>query len=255
MGSTKQKLKRNEPALGGWIMIGHPVVSALMASEGFDWIGVDLEHTATSLQDLSAITLEASSRGCDVLARLDSCDPVQAQKALDTGCTGIIVPLINTAEEAKRAVMMAKFPPDGNRGAAFSRASDFGRNFTGYYKSHNESVVVAIMMEHIKAVENADAILSTPGIDAVFVGPYDLSASIGRAGELDHPEVQLALQKILAACKRHGVAAGIHVVRGTNIDVRERIDQGYRFIACSIDTEFVIQGCRRILGKSDPDSH
>jgi 2-dehydro-3-deoxyglucarate aldolase len=249
MGSTKQKLKGKKTALGGWIMIGHRVVAELMAREGFDWVGVDLEHTSTSVHAIAEIALAVKAAGCDLLTRLDSCDPVQAQKVLDAGSTGIIVPLVNTAEEASRAVRMAKFPPDGSRGASFSRASDFGRNFTEYYRTHNDSVIVVIMMEHILAVENADAILSTPGIDAVFVGPYDLSASIGHPGDLKHPKVRKALRRILDACKRYRVPAGIHVIGGDNAGVRRRIDEGYRFIACSIDTEFVIQGCRRVLGK------
>jgi 2-dehydro-3-deoxyglucarate aldolase len=249
MGLTKEKLKRNDPALGGWIMIGHRVVAELMAHEGFDWVAVDLEHTSTSVHAIAEIALAANAAGCDLLVRLDSCDPVQAQKVLDAGSNGIIVPLVNTAEEARRAVRMAKFPPEGSRGASFSRASDFGRNFSEYYRKHNDSVIVVIMMEHIEAVENADSILTTPGIDAVFVGPYDLSASIGHPGDLEHPKVSRALRKILNACKRYKVPAGIHVIGGSNAEVRSRIGEGYRFIGCSMDTEFVIQGCRRVLGK------
>jgi 2-keto-3-deoxy-L-rhamnonate aldolase RhmA len=249
MGSTKQKLRRNEPALGGWIMIGHPTVAELMVGEGFDWIAVDLEHTSTSGRAFHEIALALKHTGCDLLARLNSCDPVQTKQVLDAGGQGIIVPLVNTPEDAQRAVAMAKFPPEGFRGAAFSRAADFGRNFAAYYRSHNDAVIVVIMIEHIKAVENADAILATPGIDAVFIGPYDLSASMGRAGELDHPDMVAALQRVGDACRRHGVPLGIHVIGGEHTEVESRIRQGYRFIACSIDTEFIIRGCRRVLGK------
>ncbi len=229
-------------------MVGHPTIAELMVNEGFDWIAVDLEHTATSTRTFQEIALAVKNKDCDLLARLDSCDPVQAKRVLDAGGSGIIVPLVNTAEQAQQAVAMAKFPPDGFRGAAFSRASDYGRNFRNYYLAHNDSVIVVIMMEHIDAVNNADAILETPGIDAVFIGPYDLSASLGRPGELDHPDVLVALGRIMEACKRHHVPVGIHVIGDENAEVEKRISEGFRFIACSIDTQFIIRGCRRILG-------
>jgi 2-keto-3-deoxy-L-rhamnonate aldolase RhmA len=247
MGKTKGKLRKGEPALGGWIMIGHPTVAEIMAGEGFDWIAADMEHTSTDVRAFHEMALALKGTGVDLLARLHSCDPVLAKKVLDAGGSGIIVPFVNTREEAELAVAMAKFPPVGFRGSSFYRAADFGRNFKAYFRAHNDSVIVAVMMEHFKAVENADAILSVPGIDAVFVGPYDLSASMGRPGELSHPDVVGALQKIVDACKRHGVPPGLHVVAVDPDDVQRRIEQGYRFIACGVDTEFVMYGCRKIL--------
>ncbi len=249
MGRTKEKLRKGEPALGGWMMIGHPTVAELMAGEGFDWIAVDMEHTSTNVRAFHEIALALKGTGVDLLARLHSCDPVLAKHVLDNGGNGIIVPFVNSREEAQMAVAMSKFPPVGFRGSSFCRAADFGRNFKPYFNAHNDSVVVAVMMEHYKAVENADSILSVPGIDAVFIGPYDLSASLGRAGELTHPAMTDALQKILDACKRHNVPPGLHVVSMDPDDVKRRIDQGYRFIACGLDTEFVLHGCRRILEK------
>jgi len=191
--------------------------------------------------------LAVKGTGCDVFARLRSCDPDQAKMVLDAGANGIIVPSINSAEEAQQAVAMAKFPPEGFRGSSVCRASDFGRNFRQYFNSHNESVFVAVMLEHVKAVDNADAILSTPGIDAAFIGPYDLSASMGKSGQLDDPAVLAAQQKLLEACKRNNVAAGMHVVLVDNEQIKSRIKEGYQFIACGIDTLFIIHGCRTIL--------
>ena len=228
-------------------MIGHPTVAELMAGEGFDWIAVDMEHTTIDYQTFQNIALAVKGSNCDLLARLQGCDPVQAKRVLDAGANGIIVPMVNSREEAEQAVAMAKFPPDGFRGASFSRASDFGRNFENYYPTHNENVIVVVMLEHITAVQNAERILSVPGIDAAFIGPYDLSASMGLPGKLDHPDVQAAQQTILDACKKQGVAAGIHVVAVDPDEVRRRIEQGFRFVACSLDTAFIIHGCRAIL--------
>ncbi|MHB8901200.1 MAG: HpcH/HpaI aldolase family protein [Thermoguttaceae bacterium] len=247
MGTTKEKLRSGKPALGGWMMIGHPTVAEVMAGEGFDWLCVDLEHTASDAGTFYEIARAVRGEGVDLFARLHSCDPVLAKLVLDAGAAGIIVPSVNTPEEAAKAVAMAKFPPDGFRGASLCRAADHGRNFTTYFARHNQEVVVAVMLEHIDGVQRADEILAVPGIDAVLIGPYDLSASMGLAGQLDDPLVVGAQKTILEACRRHGVAAGIHVVSTDPEAVRQRIDAGYRFIACGLDTLFIMQGCRTML--------
>ncbi len=247
MAKTKQLLKKGNPAYGGWIMIGHPTVAELMAGEGFDWIGVDLEHTSTGLREFHEITLAVKGTGTDLFVRMPGHDPMLAKRVLDAGADGIIVPSVNTAEQAKLAVAMAKFPPAGIRGASLCRASDFGRNFAEYFRQHNDSVVVVVMIEDICAVENIDDILSVDGIDATLIGPYDMSTSMNLAGRLDHPDVLAAQQKVLDACKKHNVPAGIHVVPIDPQQVKERHQAGYRFIACSLDTEFIMYGCREML--------
>jgi 2-dehydro-3-deoxyglucarate aldolase len=247
MGRTKKKLQGGETALGAWIMIGHPTVAELLADEGFDWLGVDMEHTGTGVREFYEMVRAVKGSGVDVLARLHSCDPVLAKLVLDAGAQGIIVPSVNTPEEAARSVAMAKFPPEGFRGASLCRATDHGRNFAEYFATHHQEVLVVVMLEHIDAVHQADAILAIPGIDAAFIGPYDLSASMGLAGQLDHPEVQAAQRTILEACKRHGVAPGIHVVQVAGEEVSRRIAAGFRFIACSLDTLMLRESCRRIL--------
>jgi 2-dehydro-3-deoxyglucarate aldolase len=249
MSKTKERLRRGEPALGGWVLIGHPSVAEIMAGEGFDWIGVDLEHSTTGEAGFFQMALAIKGTGCDLLARLHSCDPVQAKMVLDAGADGIIVPSVNTPEEAARAVAMAKFPPDGFRGASLCRATDYGRSAADYFQRHNREVLVVVMLEHIAAVRQADAILATPGVDAALIGPYDLSASMNLAGQLDHPDVVAAQQEILAACRRRGVPPGIHVVQPDPQLLRRRIDEGFRFVACGIDTLFIMQGCRTMLAK------
>lgn len=247
MGKTKEKLRRGEPALGGWLMIGHPTVAEVMAGEGFDWLCADMEHTATDVRAFTDIARAVQASGVDLLARLHSCDPVLAKLVLDAGAAGIIVPSVNTPEEAARAVAMAKFPPEGFRGASLCRATDHGRNFPAYFAQHNEKVLVVVMLEHIDAVRRADEILAVPGIDAALIGPYDLSASMNLAGQVEHPQVVAAQHTILAACQRHGVPAGIHVVSTESDAVRQRIEAGYRFLACGLDTLFIMQGCREML--------
>ena len=247
MGKTKEKLLRGEAAFGGWVMAAHPTVVEIMAGERFDWICLDMEHTSIDLRSMHECLLAVKGCGVDMLVRLPSHEPSVAKRVLDAGAAGVIVPLVNTAEEAKDAVAMAKFPPVGNRGASLARSTDFGRNFRQSFDAHNDRVIVVVMLEHIAAMDNLDAILSVPGIDATLIGPYDLSASMGLAGQLDHPHVVQAQQKIVDACKRHNVPAGYHVVAPDERLVVRKIDEGFRFIGCGLDTEFLIAGCRKML--------
>ncbi len=244
---TKLKLRTGEPALGGWIMIEHPSVAEIMAGEGFDWIGVDLEHTSTSVRGVHEIALALKGSDCDLLVRLPCGDPALAKVVLDTGANGIIVPSVNNPEQAAQAVAMAKFPPEGVRGASLCRATDFGRKFEDYYTRHNQEVIVVVMIEDYRGAAAADTILATPGLDAVLIGPYDLSASMGLAGQCQHPDVLAVQGKILDACKRRGVAPGIHVVSVDKQELARRIAQGFRFIACGLDTMFIQHGCRAML--------
>ncbi len=254
MGKTKMKLQQGQCALGSWVMIGHPTAVELLAGEGLDWIAVDTEHTSIDIRSFGELVLAAKGTDCDILVRLHSCDPVQAKQVLDAGADGIIVPMVNSAAEAELAVKMAKYPPEGFRGTAFSRASDFGRNFQDYFHTHNEKVLVVVMLEHIQAVERIDEILAVEGIDATFIGPCDLSASMGKAGQLDDPQVARAQQKLLQACQAHNIAAGIHVVAVDGKAVKSRIAEGFRFIACWIDTQFIIYGCRGMLREAKGDA-
>jgi 2-dehydro-3-deoxyglucarate aldolase len=249
MSKTKEKLRKGRPVLGAWTLIGHPSIVEIMAEEGFDFIGVDMEHTPTDVEGFYHCVLAAKGTGCDVLARLPACDPTLAKQVLDMGAAGIIVPSVNTPAEAAQAVAMAKFPPEGIRGASLCRATGFGRRFQPYFKSHNRDVLVVVMLEHIQAVEQADAILETPGIDAAFIGPYDLSASMGLAGKLDHPKVKAAQKAVLRACSRRKVPAGIHVVPLDAKEISRRIAAGFQFIACGLDTLFIREGCRAMLGQ------
>ena len=247
MGKTKEKLRAGEPALGGWIMIGHPSVAEVLAGEGFDWLAVDMEHTSTSVRMFHELALAVKGMGVDLLVRLPGHDVQTAKLVLDAGADGIIVPSVNTAEHARRAVAMAKFPPEGTRGASLCRATDFGRKFDSYYREHNGRVLVVCMLEHIEAVRNVDEILATSGVDATFIGPYDLSASMGLPGQTSHADVLVAQQTLLNACRRHNVPAGIHIVATDGREVRRRIDEGFQLVACGLDTGFLMYAARYML--------
>jgi len=228
-------------------MFGHPGIAEVFAGEAIDFVCVDMEHTDTGLSDLANIARALKGSGKELFVRLPSCDEVAAKKALDLGATGLIVPSVNDRATAEKAVAIAKFPPEGIRGSSLCRATDYGRNFAGYFEQHNREVKVVVMLEHIEAVPNVDDILSVPGITASFIGPYDLSASMGLAGQLDHPRVAEARDTFLAASKRNGVLPGFHIVPNRPELVTDAVKQGYRFIALSLDQEFLKDGLRRML--------
>lgn len=247
MSRAKSKLGRGEVALGGWMLLPHPGVAELLAGEGFDWVAVDMEHAAGSVELVEQIVRAVQPWGCDMLVRLDGVNPLLAKHVMDAGADGVIVPMVMSAEDAATMVAAVRYPPEGNRGTSLARATDYGRNFKEYIGNNNSRVFVAVMLEHYLAAERSDEILATPGIDAAFIGPYDLSASLGVAGELSDPRVLEAEAKVLAACKRHGVAPGYHVVAPEPQQVRERMEAGYRFIGCSLDTHFIMHGARNML--------
>ena len=251
MNTTKQKLKNGEAALGGWMLIPHPAIAELMAGEGFDWIAIDMEHAAFDLQMVEQIERALRPYRGDLLVRLDGVNPVLAKHVLDAGARGVIVPSVMTPQEAVTMCEAVRYPPQGNRGTSLSRATDYGRNFNNYITSHNDDVFFAVMLEHHLAAERASDILASPGIDAAFIGPYDLSASLGIAGQLDHPDVLAAEQRILEACRRTGVAPGYHVVPPERRLIEERIAAGYRFIGCSLDTQLIMHGCRTLLAANE----
>lgn len=247
MSKTKDKIRKGQPVIGGWIMTGNPAVTEIMAEEGFDFLVADMEHTPINVETFYHMALAVKGTGCELMARLPACDMVVAKQVLDMGAAGIIVPSVNSPAEAAQTVAIAKYPPEGIRGAALCRATGFGRNFNDYYSNHNREVLVVAMIEHISAVKQVDAILATPGLDAILIGPYDLSASMGIPGQLQHPDVLAAQQVILAACRKHKVAPGIHVAPVDPADVANRLSQGFLFVPCGIDTSFVREGCRTML--------
>ncbi len=249
MNRTKTKLKNGETALGGWMLIPHPAIAELMAGEGFDWLALDMEHAAVDLSAVEQIERAVRPSGCDLFVRLDGANPALAKHVLDAGAKGVIVPNVLTPEEADLMAAAVRYPPQGNRGTSLARALDYGRDFGDYIRRHNDEVFVAVMLEHHLAAARADEILARPGLDAAFIGPYDLSASLGLAGQLDHPDVLAAERQILAACRRSGVAPGYHVVPPDRNRIDERIAAGYRFIGCSLDTHLIMHGCRALLRK------
>ena len=243
--SVKRKLARGETVVGSWIAMGHPHVPDIMGQCGFEFLVVELEHSSVELGVLPALFATIELHGVVPMSRLSSIDPVQAKRVLEAGAYGLIFPMVNTPDEARRAVDAVKYPPQGKRGFGLGRAQDFGFGSKEYFARANEETIVILQIEHIDAVRNIEAILKVEGIDGVFIGPYDISGSLGVPGQLDHPKVVEARKRILDAARSHNVPPGIHIVHPDAKVFRKAVDDGFRFIAYGGDILYLGQACRR----------
>src|SRR2546427_332453 len=210
---VKRALKAGQPSVGTWLSLGSITAARFMAHTGFAWLTVDIEHSLVDWETATHMFASIADAGCIALARVPSGRHDHIKRALDNGAHGIVVPMVNSREEALAAVAAAKYPPVGNRSVGGSvHALNFGTTANDYFAHANEEILVVLQCEHIQAVETAEAIFAVPGIDAIFVGPNDLAASMrspdGRppSGE----ESSRVMKHILETCRKHNVAAGLH---------------------------------------------
>ncbi|SDY34733.1 HpcH/HpaI aldolase/citrate lyase family protein [Nitrosomonas sp. Nm33] len=240
----KAKLARSELTIGSWITLGHPAIAEIMASAGFDWLVLDMEHSVLELSEVQTIIQVLDGQRCPAIVRLTSNHPDQIKRVMDAGAAGIMVPMIKSAADAQAAVESVYYPPEGKRGVGLARAQGYGARFHEYRQWLKNNAVIIVMIEHVDAVYNIDSILSVPGIDAYIIGPYDLSGSMGRPGELDHPQVQDAIKQILDAGHRLRKPGGIHVIEPEPNVLQQRINTGFNFLGYSLDIRILDTLCR-----------
>jgi 2-dehydro-3-deoxyglucarate aldolase/4-hydroxy-2-oxoheptanedioate aldolase len=211
-GSFKNKLKAGGVCIGIAVSFKDLAVTETVAGAGLDFVWIDMEHAALSIETVQEHIIAAQLVGITPLVRVRWNDPALIKPILDNGAGGVIVPMIRSAEEAKQAVMACRYPPDGIRGFGPYRPSNYGRNFgPELCQAANENVVTVVQIEHIQAVDNLDGILETPGLDAIFIGPQDLSLSMGLPTQVDHPDVVRVMEKVVDQSCRRGIFAGIAV--------------------------------------------
>lgn len=240
----KSKLARNALTIGSWITLGHPSIAEIMAGAGFDWLVLDMEHSVLEISEVQMLIQVLDGQQCPAIVRLTSNDADQIKRVMDAGATGVMVPMVKSAMEAQAAVQGVYYPPRGRRGVGLARAQGYGASFRQYRDWLENGAVVVVMIEHIDAVDAIDSILSVPGIDAYIIGPYDLSGSMGRPGDLDYPEVQSAIARVLEAGRRVGKPGGIHVVEPDPDLLRRNIEAGFNFIGYGLDIRILDSLCR-----------
>ena len=241
--SLKKALKENKLSIGSWISLAHPAIAEIMSNAGFDWLTVDMEHSTITIREAEELIRIIDLKGKTALVRLTSNDANQIKRVMDAGAHGVIVPMVNSKEQAEAAVRAVKYPPAGTRGVGLARAQKYGAGFEAYVKwLENESVVIA-QIEHIDAINNLESILMTDGIDGTIIGPYDLSASMGKPGKFEDADVVEAIAHYERITRKLNKPLGYHVVPSDYIQVKERIKKGYSFIAFSADFLFMGSAC------------
>ncbi len=241
--SFRQRLKSGERLLGTLISLNSSEVAEMLASLGFDWFFLDNEHSPLEALELQGIMRAAGSTPC--IVRVSHSAEVPIKKALDSGAAGIIAPMVNSAEQAAQVVSWAKYPPVGTRGVGIGRAHGYGLKFQEYVARANDEVAVIVQCEHIDAVNDIDRIVRVPGVDAVLIGPYDLSASMGRLGQVTQPEVVAAIDRVTAACRAANVPLGIFGLSAQA--VQPYIERGYTLIVAGVDTVLLGQAAAQLL--------
>jgi 2-keto-3-deoxy-L-rhamnonate aldolase RhmA len=236
MDTVKQRLHNGELVLGTIISeVRNPNIAYLLAQCGFEFFIIDNEHGAYGAETVSNIVAAARGAGIAAIVRIPEIRRESILKPLDSGAAGLLVPQVNTVEQAQEVIYHAKYPPAGNRGVALRRAANqYARvNAAQYLQQANEDTFIAVQAESEQALQNIDAIAAVDGVDRVFVGPFDLSVSLGVPGQVNHPREVEAIEKVLAACRNHGKASGILLFEPDRLI--EWIGKGVRFAAYSSD--------------------
>ena len=245
--SLKSRLNRSELTIGSWVTLGHPSIAEIMAAAGFDWLVLDMEHSVLELSEVQTLIQVLDSKHCPAIVRLTSNHPDQIKRVMDAGATGIMVPMIKSAANAKEAVSSMYYPPRGQRGVGLARAQGYGHSFQAYRQWLENNAVVLVMIQPIDAVKAIDDILAVPGVDGYIIGPYHLSGSMGRPGDLNHPDVQAAITQIMQAGHRAQKPGGIHVIEPDPEALQQRIQAGFNFLGYGLDIRILDSICRTHL--------
>jgi 2-dehydro-3-deoxyglucarate aldolase/4-hydroxy-2-oxoheptanedioate aldolase len=231
----RAQLRQPKALIGTILSLAAAEMAEIAAGAGFDWLFLDMEHSTLDIPTIQILLQAAGETPC--IVRIPAHDAVWIKKALDAGAAGLIIPQVNTPAQAAWAVSQAKYPPQGVRSVGLARCHRYGPGFDEYVQTANEQIAVIIQAEHIEAVQNIEAILAVPGIDGIFIGPFDLSASMGKAGQIDDPEVQAAIATVKAACDAHQMPTSIFCP--SLAAAQKALAAGYTFPAVGIDVRLI----------------
>ena len=244
LGTFRKRLRSGETLLGSMVTLAAPAVAEILADVGFDWLFVDSEHGPLETGDVLGI-LQAVGDRIACIVRVPGAEEAPIKKVLDLGAEGIIVPQVSTVEQAESVVRYARYSPSGSRGVGLSRAHGYGLRFQQYLETANERIAVIVQAEHARAVENIESIVKVEGIDAVFVGPYDLAASLGKMGQIDDPAVTSAIDHVRQTCQAARIGLGYFGLSAAAL--RPHMERGATLIAAGVDTLFLAGAAGRLL--------
>lgn len=243
-----QRIRVREPLLGTFVSLGSPTVTNLLAGAGYDYLLIDLEHGAGSEAVLQGQLFAAEAEGAATMVRTETFDRIRIGRVLDLGARAIMLPRVDTAAQCAEAVAHLRYPPEGDRGVASSNRARGWSTRTGSFTDANREIAAVVQIESEEAVRNVDAIAAVDGVDALFVGPNDLSHSLGVPGELDAPVFGDALRRVLEAAAAHDLAAGI--LAATPDQARAFTDQGFTLIVLSADVNMLAAAARDAVARA-----
>lgn len=241
----KEKLYGGKVSFGTWLTIGSPDVAETLKQLPFDWLLLDLEHSYFTIESARNILLTLLDTKIAPLVRVGESDQYLIKRVLDIGAYGILVPLVNTPEEAGKVVNYSKYPPLGSRGVGPVRAAAYGNNIKEYVVTANDEVLVGVQIETTQALANAEEIASTKGVDIVFVGPSDLTMSLGLVTDRGNPRVAEAMQSVVRICERLGKIPG--TLAATADEAKKWQKLGFRFISLGSDSKYLFQGAKNFV--------
>ena len=233
--ALKTKLQNRDRMFVGWISYAHPSITETFAHAGFDFIVIDMEHSTISLEQAQRIIAASQSEGVPCLPRPVSHSNDYFKPLLDSGADGLLVQMVNTAEEVENIIADIKFPPIGRRTYGVNRAQSYGFDFDAYTKSWNQSSSLLLQIESIQAVENIEKLLDFEEVNGVMIGPYDMAGSMGVPGQTSHPKVIGASRTVIDACERFKKSCGTQVADTTSEAVQSQLEQGYTFVVLGSD--------------------
>lgn len=231
----KQKLRHRERAFGAWISYREPAIAETFARAGFDFVAIDMEHTTISTDEAKRIITGVQAEGVACLPRPVSHNNDYIKPLLETGADGLIIQMVNTPKEVETLIKLQKFPPMGKRSFGVNRAHGYGLDFDKYVQTWNNSSSFIIQVESITAVQNVEKLIAFDEVDAVMVGPYDISGSLGVPGQTDHPSVKEASAKVVEACANRGIGCCTQISAVTEERVQTAFDAGFSFVILSSD--------------------
>jgi len=246
--ALRTKLRSRKPVFAAWTSLYHPSITEIFSRTGVDFIGIDIEHSTISQEQSQRIIAASQALGSLCLPRVASHNMEMIKRLLDSGADGIIVPMVNTAEEAMQLVSWCKYPPEGKRSFGISRGQGYGFDFDRYAKKWNSVCSLVVQIESIIGVENIEEILNVDGVDAAMVGPYDLSGSLNIPGRLDHPKVRESAKRVIRACQKAGKACGTQIIEPDNTKIKNALKEGFTFIVLSSDVFLLWKWSERMRG-------
>lgn len=233
--SLAERFRRRKPLFGAWTSLGHPSIAEIFARAGVDFIGIDLEHSTISQEQAQRIIAAAQAGGAACLPRVASHNGEQIKRLLDSGADGVIVPNVSTRREVEQVIEWCKYPPLGKRSYGVARAQDYGVHFEEYVSAWNARSTILIQIESIRAVEVVDELLAHDAVDGVMIGPYDISGSLGIPGQLDHPDVTRACERVINAARKCRKACGTQLVEPEEDVLLATLEAGYTFVVLASD--------------------